>query len=94
MTRGIPKKGGVYLVIVIYARLCHNYIREQVINEICAALANMIRDEGLWLRALQERNNAAHSYNQNIALRIVEKAKDEFYEMFCGLKKEVETNWL
>lgn len=56
--------------------------------------ANMIRDENLWLRALQERNNVTHSYNQNIALSIVTKAKDEFYEMFCELKKEVETNWL
>jgi nucleotidyltransferase substrate binding protein (TIGR01987 family) len=25
--------------------------------------AGMIKDEDLWLRALQERNNVAHSYN-------------------------------
>ena len=56
--------------------------------------ANMIRDENLWLSALQERNNVIHSYNRNIALTIVEKAKDSFYNMFCDLKKEVETNWL
>lgn len=56
--------------------------------------ANMIRNEDLWLQALQERNNVAHSYNQNIALGIVKKAKEEFYEMFCELKKEIETNWL
>ncbi len=56
--------------------------------------ANMIQNEELWLRALQERNNVTHSYNRNIALSIVEKAKDEFYGMFCELKKEVETNWL
>lgn len=56
--------------------------------------ANMIQDESLWLRALQERNNVTHSYNQNIALSIVAKAKDEFYDMFCELKKEVESNWL
>lgn len=56
--------------------------------------ANMIQNETLWLSALQERNNVAHSYNRNIALGIVEKAKSDFYEMFCTLKKEVETNWL
>lgn len=56
--------------------------------------AHMIQDETLWLQALQERNNVTHSYNQNIALSIVEKAKDDFYEMFCQLKNEVEANWL
>lgn len=56
--------------------------------------ATMIKDEALWLSALQERNNVAHSYNQNIALGIVGKAKEEFYEMFCDLKKEIDTNWL
>ena len=56
--------------------------------------ANMIKDEDLWLNALQERNNITYSYNQRIALDIVSKAKDNFYEMFCELKKEVEANWL
>ena len=56
--------------------------------------ANMIKDEELWLSALQERNNIAHSYNQKVALDIVSKAKDNFYEMFCELKKEVEAKWL
>lgn len=54
----------------------------------------MIRDEALWLRALQERNNVAHSYNHKIALGIVDAAKNEFYQMFCDLRKEVETTWL
>lgn len=56
--------------------------------------ANMIQDEKLWISALQERNNVANSYNKSIALDIVTKAKNEFYEMFCGLKREVETRWL
>lgn len=56
--------------------------------------AGMIKDEGLWLRALQERNNVAHSYNQKIALEIVSQAKESFYEMFCELKSEIENNWL
>lgn len=56
--------------------------------------AGMIQDEGLWMRALQERNNVTHSYNREIALGIVALAKGEFYQMFCELKKEIEAKWL
>lgn len=56
--------------------------------------AGLIKDEALWLRALQERNNVTHSYNQKIALEIVAQAKRDFYDMFCALKEEVEENWL
>jgi nucleotidyltransferase substrate binding protein (TIGR01987 family) len=56
--------------------------------------AGMIKDDVLWLSALQERNNVAHSYNSNIAISIVIKAKAEFYDMFCELQKELEDNWL
>ena len=56
--------------------------------------AGMIRDEELWLKALQARNNVAHSYNENIALDIVSDAKNRFYEMFSQLKSEIEQNWL
>lgn len=56
--------------------------------------AGMIKDEDMWLRALQERNNVAHSYNQKIALEIVTQAKENFYDLFCILKKEIDENWL
>lgn len=56
--------------------------------------AGMIQDEELWLHALRERNNVAHSYNQKIALEIVWQAKGKFYQMFCDLREEVEENWL
>lgn len=56
--------------------------------------AGMIKDEKLWLSALQERNNVAHSYNEKIAMDIVTKAKNDFYRMFCDLKEEIEENWL
>lgn len=45
--------------------------------------AGMIKDEDLWLKALRERNNVTHSYNQNIALSIILQAKEKFYDMFC-----------
>lgn len=56
--------------------------------------AGMIENENLWLRALQERNNVTHSYNEKVALGIVAQAKEDFYDMFCKLKKEVEENWM
>ena len=56
--------------------------------------AGMIKDEELWLRALQARNNVTHSYNQKIALGIVSEAKNEFYKMFVELKEEVDNGWL
>ena len=56
--------------------------------------AGMIKEEELWLNALQERNNVTHSYDRRIALSIVDQAKTDFYEMFCRLKAEVENNWL
>lgn len=59
-----------------------------------AYAAGMIKDESLWLKALQERNNASHSYNHKIAMEIVHQAKESFYQMFCRLKDEIEANWL
>ena len=56
--------------------------------------AGMIKDEDLWLKALRERNNVTHSYNQNIALSIILQAKEKFYDMFCQLKKEIDENWI
>ena len=41
-----------------------------------------------------ERSNVAHSYNERIALGIVMRAKESFYDMFCELKKEIDKNWL
>lgn len=56
--------------------------------------AGMIRDEKAWLRALQERNNVTHSYNEKVALEIVRQAKAVFYDLFVQLKDEIDKNWL
>lgn len=56
--------------------------------------AGMIKDEEKWLRALQERNNVTHSYNEKIALGIVRQAKAIFYDLFVQLKLEIDANWL
>lgn len=46
--------------------------------------AGMIKDEDLWLKALRERNNVTHSYNQNIALSIISQAKKNFMICFAS----------
>lgn len=56
--------------------------------------ASMIGDEELWLAALQARNLVAHSYNREVALDIVSRAKGQFYGMFCELKEGIDRNWL
>ena len=53
-----------------------------------------IKNEDAWLRALQERNNVTHSYNEKIALEIVRQAKAIFYDLFVQLKDEIDKNWL
>ena len=59
-----------------------------------AYAAGMIKDEELWLKALQDRNNAAHAYNEVIALDIIADAKEKFYDMFRELKAEIEQRWM
>ena len=54
----------------------------------------MIEDEALWLEALQARNNVAHAYNQAVALDIIQETKNNYYDMFCRLKDQMEQNWL
>ena len=56
--------------------------------------AGMIKNDDAWLRALQERNNVTHSYNEKIALEIVRQAKAIFYDLFVQLKDEIDKNWL
>ena len=56
--------------------------------------AGMIKDETVWLEALVSRNNVAHAYNNAVALEIVNKSKEIYYNMFSELKNEIENNWL
>lgn len=56
--------------------------------------AAMIDNEELWLAALVSRNNVAHAYNKDVALDIIDATKSKYYEMFCELKKNMESNWV
>ncbi len=56
--------------------------------------ADMIDDEKLWLDALVSRNNVAHAYNKDIAQDIINRTKNDYYNMFKKLEKEIEDNWI
>ena len=45
-------------------------------------MLGLIYDEELWLEALLSRNNVAHSYNEGIAMSIVNNAKEKYLDMF------------
>ena len=59
-----------------------------------AFACGMIKNEELWLEALESRNNATHSYDENIAYSIVEKIKAKYCKMFEELDCELTENWL
>ena len=58
-----------------------------------AYAAGMIDDENLWLEVLAARNNVAHSYNEEIALEIIDASQKKFLALFQRLKDEIEKNW-
>ena len=51
--------------------------------------ANLIDDEDCWLEALRDRNNVAHSYNEEIANNIIKDSKEKYIVMFGNRKKLV-----
>lgn len=58
-----------------------------------AFAAGMIDDEELWLQMLAARNDVAHSYNEEVALEIIDAAQKNFIALFEALKSELVTNW-
>ena len=56
--------------------------------------AGMINDEQSWILALTARNNVSHSYNEKIALSIINETRDIFVDMFGELKDVVEKEWM
>lgn len=54
---------------------------------------HMIDDEQGWLDALQARNEAAHSYNEETALAIVRETRKTYLALFDALDAELSANW-
>lgn len=56
--------------------------------------AGMVQDESGWLELLDRRNEIAHSYNEEVAVTIIEKTKSRYLALFEALEKELRENWL
>ena len=56
--------------------------------------AGMIQDEQGWMELLDQRNEAAHTYNNETALQIIEKTKGRYLVLFEALERELLENWL
>ncbi|WP_317424668.1 HI0074 family nucleotidyltransferase substrate-binding subunit [uncultured Acidaminococcus sp.] len=56
--------------------------------------AGMIDNETEWLQALKDRNDVTHSYNEMIALRIIQDCREKYLVLFEQLQKTVEEKWL
>lgn len=55
--------------------------------------AGMIQDEAGWIELLDRRNEVSHSYNEEVAVRIIESTKEKYLLLFENLLQELETNW-
>lgn len=56
--------------------------------------AGMLLDEAGWLELLDRRNEIAHSYNEEVAVTIIEKTKEKYLILFEELEKELRENWI
>lgn len=60
--------------------------------------AGMIEDEAGWLELLDRRNEVAHTYavhtyNEEVALEVIERTKERYLLLFQDLADEIEANW-
>lgn len=53
----------------------------------------LIQDESGWLKALEERNLGAHTYNQEVADTLIADTRSLFLLLFRALKKELEKRY-
>jgi len=45
----------------------------------------LIPDEKLWFNMIQDRNLTVHTYNQDLAMEIIERLKNKYFPAFQGL---------
>ena len=55
--------------------------------------AGMIQDEKKWLAMLVSRNDVTHSYNEEVALALIKRVKEEYIDLLEELEIELETQW-
>lgn len=56
--------------------------------------AGMIQDETAWREVLDMRNVIAHSYNEEVAIDVIERSQECYVKLFKELEYEIEQNWI
>lgn len=56
--------------------------------------AGMVQNEEKWLAMLASRNDATHSYNEEVALGLIRAIKVDYIGLLESLKTELAENWL
>lgn len=56
--------------------------------------AGMLQDESGWMELLDRRNEIAHSYNEEVAVTIIEKTKEKYLALFEALENELREKWI
>lgn len=56
--------------------------------------AGTIQDEKGWLAMLVSRNDVTNSYNEEVALALVKRVKEDYINLLEKLNAELESNWL
>lgn len=56
--------------------------------------AGMIQDERGWLAMLASKNDVTHSYNEEVALALVNRVKEDYIDLLKKLEIELNSNWL
>ena len=58
-----------------------------------AAQCGIIDDEEMWADIIETRNDMSISYEEETAMEIIEKIRDEYIAVFEKLEQNVEENW-
>lgn len=56
--------------------------------------AGMIQNEEKWFAMLVSRNDVTHSYNEEVALALIKRVKEDYIDLLEKLKAELESRWL
>ena len=54
----------------------------------------MVSDEQGWIGILNMRNELIHTYNDDDSLDVIAMIKQDFFPLFCDLKRDIDERWL
>ena len=59
-------------------------------NSVREAFSTRLIDSGeIWMRMIESRNRASHTYNQTVANELTELIRTKYFSLFEALEKEM-----